>query len=76
MGYFTRGLNPMGEADENLYSFTGQKVALDMVNRLLEKTNKKYKYQHENSDSLTFTDMQSYFLEGQAALCVTAVGWK
>lgn len=70
MGYFTRGLNPMGEADENLYSFTGQKVALDMVNRLLEKTNKKYKYQHENSDSLTFTDMQSYFLEGQAALCV------
>lgn len=70
MDYFTRGLNPMGEFDENLYSFPGQKVALEVVSRLLEKSGKKYKYQHENSDSLSFTDMQSYFLEGQAALCV------
>lgn len=70
MENFTRGLNPMGEFDENLYSFPGQKVALEVVERLLEKSGKKYKYQHENSDSLSFTDMQSYFLEGQAALCV------
>lgn len=71
MDYYVKGLDPTGEFSENLYSYPGQKVALQIVEKLLSKGgNKKYIYQHTDSESLSFTDMQSYFLEGQAALCV------
>lgn len=71
MNYYIKGLDPAGEFSENLYSFPGQKVALQTVEKLLTKgSNKKYVYQHESSESLSFTDMQSYFLEGQAVFCV------
>ncbi len=74
MQNWNNGLDPLGNFSDGLYAYEGLEVALDVVNQLLEKKvdgkNKKYVYQHEDSDSLSFTDMQSYFLAGQAALCV------
>lgn len=74
MQNFNDGLDPLGNFSDGLYSYEGMNVALEVVEKLLEKKtegkNKKYIYQHEDSDSLSFTDMQSYFLNGQAALCV------
>lgn len=74
MNRYINGLDPVGNFSYNLYSYPGQEAALNFVAKLLEKKAEgkvmKYKYQHESSDSLSFTDMQSYFLAGQAALCV------
>lgn len=71
MNYYVNGLDPTGEFSENLYSFPGQKIALQVVEKLLSKgSNKKYIYRHDSSESLTFTEMQSYFLQGEAVFCV------
>lgn len=65
--YFINGKDPDGEVSEYVYTFDGQKKALQVIDRLLDKTSG---YQHGNSDELSFTDMQSYFLSDQAAFCV------
>ena len=66
-GYFLNGKDPDGEVSEYVYTFDGQKKALQVIDRLLDKDSG---YQHGNSDELSFTDMQSYFLSDQAAFCV------
>lgn len=66
-GYFLNGKDPDGEVSEYVYTFDGQKKALQIIDRLL---NKEKGYQHGNSDELSFTDMQGYFLSDQAAFCV------
>lgn len=74
MQNYINGLDPLGDVSYNLYAYPGQEVALNFIAKLLEKKQDgkvmKYKYQHESSDSLSFTEMQSYFLEGQAAFCI------
>lgn len=74
MANWNNGLDPLGNFSDGLYEYEGLEVALNVVNKLLEKKvegkNKQYVYQHKDSDSNSFTDMQSYFLAGQAALCV------
>ncbi len=74
MSYYYDGLDPLGKFSEGLYSYEGMEVALNVIDKLLEKKTvgkqKQYVYQHKDSDSLTFTDMQSYFLNGQAVFCV------
>ncbi|MCQ2448594.1 MAG: ABC transporter substrate-binding protein [Clostridia bacterium] len=70
MGYFKNGLDPIGESSYNLYSYTGQKESLKFLNQLLKKDGDVYVYQHKDSDSISFTEMQSYFLLNQAAMCI------
>ena len=70
MDNFINGLDRMGVVSEALYSYEGQRVALEFINKLLTKNNGKYVYHHKDSDSLSFTDMQSYFLADQALFCV------
>ncbi len=62
------GLAPNGELSPYLYSYTGQKKALEVMEKLLKPTNG---YQHKDStNGITFSDMQGKFLRGQAAFCV------
>lgn len=62
---FMKGLDPEGKVSYNLYAYDGQTEALNALNQLL-----KNGYQHAGSTSMSFTEMQSYFLAGQAVFCV------
>lgn len=64
---FFNGLDPAGETSYNLYAYDGQEKALEVLNELITDKNG---YQHGASKDLTFTNMQSYFLMGQAVFCV------
>lgn len=67
---FINGLDPAGEFSEYLFSYPGMKKSLSFIQGLLAKDGKSYKYQHKDSDSLSFTEMQSYFFLDQAVFCV------
>lgn len=63
---FMNGLDPDGNLTEHLYTYDGQPEALKVLNTLLNTAD----YQHKSSRSLDFTQMQSYFLLGQAVFCI------
>ena len=68
---FINGLDPAGEFSEYLFSYPGMKKSLSFIQQLLKKdANNKYVYQHKDSDSLSFTEMQSYFFLNQALFCI------
>lgn len=62
---YLEGKDPTGAYSKNLFTYQGHIEMLKVLEKLLKKTNG---YQRDND--LTFTDMQGYFLLGQAAFCV------
>lgn len=74
MANWNNGLDPLGNFSDGLYSYEGLKVSLEIVQKLLTKKvdgkTQKYVYQHQNSDSYDFTQMQSHFLNNEAVFCV------
>ena len=72
MEKFYAGRNPDGKRGPDMFTFDGVTEALKVAGRIVEynKSTGKYKYQHVNSKKLSFTQMQNYFLAGDAAFCV------
>lgn len=66
MELFLSGKDPDGNVSEYLYTYDGQLKALDVMKKLITTDG----YQHSAASSLDFSDMQSYFLNGQAVFCV------
>jgi ABC-type glycerol-3-phosphate transport system substrate-binding protein len=69
---FYNGRNPDGKRGKDLFTFDGITEALKVLDKIVEfsKETSSYSYQHAKSSSLSFTQMQNYFLLGGAALCV------
>lgn len=72
MQKFYAGRDPQGKRSPKMFTYDGVSEALKVLGRIVEydKNTKKYKYQSSNSDKLSFTQMQNYFLNGSAAFCV------
>ena len=72
MEKFYAGRNPDGKRGTDMFTFDGINEALKVLGRIVEydKSTGKYKYQHPSSKKLSFTQMQNYFLFGDAAFCV------
>lgn len=66
MELFLSGKDPDGNVTEYLYTYDGQLKALEVMKKLITTSG----YQHSAASSLDFSDMQSYFLTGQAVFCV------
>ena len=72
MEKFYAGRNPDGKRGADMFTYDGITEALKVLGRIVEydKSTGKYKYQHPSSKKLSFTQMQNYFLFGDAAFCV------
>lgn len=72
MQKFYGGRNPDGKRGTDMYTFDGVLESLKVMDRIVEFDNESglYTYQHQKSKSLSFTQMQNYFLLGAAAFCV------
>ena len=72
MNNFYNGLDPDGKVSKYLLSYDGALEALKVLGKIVEydKGTQRYKYQHIKSKSYDFTQIQDYFLLGDAALCV------
>lgn len=72
MEKFYAGRNADGRRSPDMFTYDGVSEALKVVGKIVEydKSTGKYKYQHINSKKLAFTQMQNYFLAGDAAFCV------
>lgn len=66
MKWFMQGRGPENSSGEYIYTYDGQKYALEVLQKLVTTPG----YQNSASTSLDFTDMQGYFLQGAAAFCV------
>lgn len=66
MNYFMQGRGPEGSSGEYLYTYDGQRYALETMQKLISTPG----YQDSASVSLDFTDMQGYFLQGRSVFCV------
>lgn len=66
MNYFLNGRDPDGNVTEHLYTYDGQVAALRVMKDLIATPN----YQDQASESLDFSDMQAYFLNGKSVFCV------
>lgn len=64
---FLNGLDPEGMISQNIFGYEGQREMFDVLEKLVKKSNG---YQHKDSEALSFTNMQSYFLLDQAVFCV------
>ena len=64
---FKKGLDPEGYTSNKIFTYPGQEKMFEVVEELLDPANG---YQHTNSSSLNFTDMQGQFLKDQAVFCV------
>ena len=67
MQNFYNGRNKNGRRGTDLFAYQGVMEALTVMDRILEPSSK---YQHPDSANLSFTQMQNYFLLGDAAFCV------
>ena len=65
MDGFLAGRDPEGNVSEYIYSYDGQRATLNVMEKLLAA-----KYQDSASESLDFSDMQGYFLNGRSVFCV------
>lgn len=72
MQKFYGGKNPDGKRGTDMYTFDGVTESLKVLQKLsqFDKNKDQYTYQHPKSKSLSFTQMQNYFLLGAAAFCV------
>ena len=72
MQKFYAGRNPDGKRGPDMFTYDGVTEALKVLQKIVEydRNTGKYKYQHINSKKLSFTQMQNYFLAGDAAFCV------
>ena len=69
---FYAGRNPQGKRGKDMFTFDGIYETLKVMDKLVnyDKNTGTYTYQHINSKKLSFTQMQNYFLFGDAAFCV------
>lgn len=65
---FGQGKDPDGLVTQYLYTYDGAEAALGVLNSLLN--GHEGAYQHPDSKSLKFSDMQGLFLKGQSVFCV------
>ena len=72
MQRFYAGRNPDGKRSPDMFTYDGVEEALKVLGKIVEynKDTGEYKYQHADSKTLSFTQMQNYFLFGAAAFCV------
>ena len=72
MEKFYAGRNPDGKRGPDMFTYDGISETLKVLSNILQydKSTGRYKYQHINSKKLSFTQMQNYFLAGDAAFCV------
>lgn len=66
MNYFLNGRDPDGNVTEHLYTYDGQAAALRVMKDIIGTQG----YQDSASESLDFSDMQAYFLNGRSVFCV------
>lgn len=70
MQKFYAGRDENGKRSTKLFSYRGATETLQVLDKIVECNNGKYTYQSQSSNNLSFTQMQNYFLNGGAALCV------
>lgn len=66
MNLFLNGRDPDGEVSKHLYTYDGQLAGLKVMQELIATKG----YQDSASESLDFSDMQAYFLNGRSVFCV------
>lgn len=67
MQKFYAGRDPDGKRSSDMFTFDGITEALTVLDKIVSPENQ---YQHPSSKTLSFTQMQNYFLLGDAAFCV------